>query len=176
MPQLFDDVGECVEATLRRVGKRLVVALPLALGKPVPVVNELYRRALRDLSIELKIFTALSLRKPQGSSELERRFLEPFVARVFGSYPELEYIKAVRAGHVPSNIQVVEFYLEPGAYLGSSYAQQHYLSANYTQVAREVLKLGVNVIAQMVAKRTHEGRTEYSLSCNPDVTLDILPE
>src|SRR5262245_43572413 len=88
MPQLFDDVGECVESTLRRVGKRIVLALPLALGKPVPFVNELYRRALRDPSIELKIFTALSLRKPHAGSDLERRFLEPFVARVFGNYPE----------------------------------------------------------------------------------------
>ncbi|CAN5870774.1 hypothetical protein BH20PSE1_BH20PSE1_15100 [soil metagenome] len=59
MPQQFDDVGDCVDAVLRRVGKRIVLALPLALGNPVPLVNEFYRRALRDRSIELKIFTGL---------------------------------------------------------------------------------------------------------------------
>ncbi len=80
MPQQFDDVGDCVDATLRRVGKRIVLALPLALGNPVPLVNEFYRRALRDRSTKLKIFTGLSLRKPQASGELERRFLDPFVA------------------------------------------------------------------------------------------------
>jgi acyl-CoA hydrolase len=176
MPELFDDVGECVEATLRRVGKRIVMALPLALGKPVPFVNELYRRALRDPSIELRIFTAFSLRKPRGSSDLERRFLEPFVERVFGDFPELEYVAAVRSGTLPANIEVMEFFLETGAYLDSPYAQQHYLSANYTHVAREVLTGGVNVIAQLVAKRVVDGRTELSLSCNPDVTLDLLPE
>lgn len=176
MPELFDDVGECVEATLRRVGKRIVMALPLALGKPVPFVNELYRRALRDPSIELRIFTALSLRRPQGSSDLERRFLEPFVERVFGDFPELDYVAAVRNGTLPSNIEVIEFFLETGAYLGSPYAQQHYLSANYTHVGREVLAHGVNVIAQLIAKRVVDGRTELSLSCNPDVTLDLLPE
>ncbi|NJO13434.1 MAG: hypothetical protein HC872_08210 [Gammaproteobacteria bacterium] len=47
MPESFVDVGECVEATLRRLGKRIVLALPLALGKPVPFVNELYRRVAR---------------------------------------------------------------------------------------------------------------------------------
>ncbi|MGH8524351.1 MAG: hypothetical protein ACREXY_09070, partial [Gammaproteobacteria bacterium] len=153
-----------------------MLAVPLALGNPVPLVNELYRRALRDRSIELKIFTGLSLRKPQASNDLERRFLDPFVARVFGNCPELDYVAAVRAGQVPSNIEVIEFFLEPGAYLGNAYAQQHYLSANYTHVAREVLAHGVNVVAQMIATRVSDGRTEYSLSCNPDVTVDLLPE
>lgn len=175
MPELFDDVGECVEATLRRVGKRIVLALPLALGKPVPYVNELCRRALRDPSIELQIFTALSLRKPVASSDLERRFLEPFVERVFGNFPELDYVEAVRNGTLPSNIRVIEFFFETGAYLHCEYAQQHYLSANYTHVARDVLARGVNVVAQMVARRAVDGRSEISLSCNPDVTLDLLP-
>jgi len=176
MPQLFDDVGECVETTLRRLGRRIVLALPLALGKPVPLANEFYRRALRDPSLDLRIFTALSLRKPSASSELERRFLEPFVARVFGNYPELDYVNAVRRGTLPPNVQVIEFYLEPGAYLESNYVQQQYLSANYTHVAREILARGVNVIGQLVAKRVFDGRTELSLSSNPDLTADLLPE
>jgi len=176
MTQAFDDVGECVDAALRRLGGRIVLALPLALGKPNPLVNEFYRRAVRDPKIELRIFTALSLRKPTAASELERRFLEPFVARVFGNYPELDYVAAVRAGTLPANIEVVEFFLEPGAYLNVPYAQQHYLSANYTHVGAEVLRRGVNVIAHLVARRTVENRTSLSLSCNPDVTLELLPE
>ncbi len=175
MTQAFDDVGECVDAALRRLGGRIVLALPLALGKPNPLVNEFYRRAVRDPKIELRIFTALSLRKPSATNELERRFLEPFVARVFGNYPELDYVAAVRAGTLPTNIEVVEFFLEPGAYLNVPYVQQHYLSANYTHVGAEVLRRGVNVIAHLVARRTVENRTSLSLSCNPDVTLDLLP-
>ncbi len=174
MPKLFDDVGECVEATLQRVGGRVVMALPLGLGKPVPLVNEFYRRAQRDSSIELKIFTALSLHKPTASSDLERRFLEPFVARVFGNYPQLQYIDAVRTGSLPANIEINEFFLEPGAYLASPYAQQHYVSANYTHVVRTVLARGANVLPQLVAQRQHEGHTQLSLSCNPDLTVDLL--
>ena len=104
MTQAFDDVGECVDAALRRLGGRIVLALPLALGKPNPLVNEFYRRAVRDPKIELRIFTALSLRKPSATNELERRFLEPFVARVFGNYPELDYVAAVRAGNTVRRI------------------------------------------------------------------------
>ncbi len=175
MPERFDDVGECVETVLRRVGKRIVLALPLALGKPVPFVNELYRRAARDPSIDLKIFTAFSLSRPRAASDLERRFLDPFVARVFGNYPELDYVAAVKAGTLPPNVQVIEFFLETAQYLGSPYAQQHYLSSNYTHVARDVLARGVNVIAHLIAMRSVEGREQVSLSCNPDVTLDLLP-
>src|SRR6185312_12635005 len=53
-------------------------------------------------------------------------------------------------------------------------AQQSYISANYTHAARYVIERGVNVIAQLVAKRVVNGETRYSLSCNTDITLDLL--
>jgi hypothetical protein len=43
MPQMFDDVGEIVEEALRRVGKRVVLALPLGIGKPNLIANEFFR-------------------------------------------------------------------------------------------------------------------------------------
>ena len=53
-------------------------------------------------------------------------------------------------------------------------AQQGYTSVNYSQVVRELLALGVNVVAQLVA--VDAGRPgHYSLACNPEVTLDLLP-
>jgi acyl-CoA hydrolase len=174
-PRLLDSVGECVEATLSRVGREIVMLLPLALGKPNPLANEFFRRAARDASIKLKIFTALSLRKPSWGSELERRFMAPFIGRVFGNYPELDYVTALRSGTLPGNVEVVEFFLEPGAYLNNPTAQQHYLSTNYTHVAREVIAHGGNVLGQLVAKRIVGGELQLSLSSNPDVTLDLLP-
>ena len=41
-------------------------------------------------------------------------------------------------------------------------------------MARDVAAHGVNVIAQLVAKRSIDGRTEFSLGSNPDVTVDLL--
>ena len=176
MPQMFDDVGEIVEEALRRVGKKVVLALPLGIGKPNLIANEFFRRARGDATLDLTIVTALSLRKPQGGSDLERRFVEPLAERIFGNYPELDYLQAVRAGTMPPNARVIEFFLEPGSLLGSAHAQTHYLSANYTHVARELLHRGVNVIAHVVAKRTIGGVTEISLGSNPDVTVDLMPD
>jgi acyl-CoA hydrolase len=174
VPRLFDDVAECVENTLSRVGPHVVLALPLGIGKPNPLVNEFYRRAQRDSSIKLQIYTALSLRAPQWKGELERRFLEPLVRRLFGGDVPLDYVRDLHAGTVPPNVQVTEFFLDPGALLGVGAAQRNYVSTNYTHVASDVAARGVNVIAQLVAKRNIDGRTEYSLGSNPDVTLDLL--
>ncbi|HEX4388305.1 MAG TPA: hypothetical protein VH109_06735, partial [Steroidobacteraceae bacterium] len=96
MPEILADVGRCVDAVLSRVGRRVVLALPLGVGKPNPLVNEFYRRALRDPGLELTLVTALSLLKPRARSALESRLLEPLVARVFGSYVEPEYARALR--------------------------------------------------------------------------------
>ncbi len=170
----LDEVGECVEATFRRLGKRIVIAAPLAIGKPNLLLNEFYRRAARDPSLSLTILTALSLNRPVGHSELERRFLEPFVARVFGDYPDLDYVKAARLGRLPANVKVCEFYLQAGAWLGVDSVQHDYISVNYTHVVRDALALGVNVLAQQVATRVVAGRDEYSLSSNPDLTHDLL--
>jgi len=175
MPQLFDDVGEIVEEALRRVGKKIVLALPLGIGKPNLVANEFFRRARADRSLDLTIFTALSLRKPRGSTDLENRFIEPLAARVFGNYPDLDYLGAMRHGAMPPNARVIEFFFEPGTLLDNIHAQSHYLSANYTHVAREVIHRGVNVIAHVVARRSAGGATEISLGSNPDVTVDLMP-
>jgi acyl-CoA hydrolase len=174
-PLPFEDVGECVETTLRRLGNRIVIGTPLGIGKPNPLLNEFYRRAGRDPNLRLTIFTALSLNRPTAGSDLEARFLEPFVARVFGDHVDLDYVKAAHAGRVPPNVEIREFYVQAGSWLGCDHVQQHYLAANYTHAPRDLAAAGVNVIAQQVATRSGGGRDEYSLSCNPDVTLDVLP-
>ena len=171
----FADVGQCVDAVLRRVGPRIVLALPLGIGKPNALVNEFYRRALRDSSIDLTLLTALSLLKPVARSALEARLLTPLAARVFGTYVEPEYARAMQSDTLPPNIRILEFFLTPGAFLNSRHAQRHYLSANYTHVARDSLARGVNVIAHLVAQRSVNGELQLSLGSNPDVTVDLLP-
>lgn len=176
-PARFSDPDACVEATLSRVGKHVVLGLPVAIGKPNPLVNAFVQRAAQDSSLKLTIVTALSLRTPRAHSDLERRFLSPFVQRVFGGYPELEYVRLIEQNRLPKNIEVLEFFLEPGAWLRNPHLQQHYLSANYTHVARDVLRRGLNVIAQIVAPP--DGETPaglLSLGSNPDLTADLLPQ
>jgi acyl-CoA hydrolase len=174
MPRTFDDVAECVESTLGRVGPHIVLALPLGVGKPNPLANEFYRRARRDSSITLRIFTALSLRAPQWRGELERRFLEPLTQRLFGNDVPLDYVRDLHENAIPPNVEIVEFFFYPGALLHVGHSQRHYVSTNYTHVARDLVARGVNVIAQLVAKRSVDGRTEFSLGSNPDITIDLL--
>ena len=104
-PVRFADLEACVEATLTRVGRKIVLGLPVAIGKPNPLVNAFVRRAVGDSSLDLTIVTALSLRVPRGRNDLERRFLEPFVKRVFGDYPELEYVRLLEERRLPGKHQ-----------------------------------------------------------------------
>ena len=162
---------ELIDRVIERVGRRLVVGLPLGLGKPNRLVNALYARACRDPELQLEIVTALSLDLPESSHWLARRLMDPAVKRLFGEdYPRLDYVRDQRAGRVPGNIQITEFYFQSGAGLGHPLMQRHYVSSNYTHVARDLMDRGINLLLQLVAG-PEDGR--YSLSCNPDVTLDV---
>jgi acyl-CoA hydrolase len=173
-PVSFDDPDRLADAIIARVGKTIELALPLGLGKANHVANALFKRAAADPSIKLRIFTALTLEKPRAKSDLERRFLQPLSERLFAGYPDLAYAIALRAGTLPPNVKVDEFFFAAGTRLGIAAAQQSYICANYTHALRYVLDRGVNVVAQLVAKRVRGGETRVSLSCNPDLTLDLL--
>jgi acyl-CoA hydrolase len=177
-PLVLATLAQAVEHVLATVQGDIVLGLPLGIGKPNPFVNLLYRR-IKAMGVDakprrLKIITALSLERPEGSSELEQHFLAPLVERVFKDYPDLDYVKDLRGGVLPPHIEVSEFFFKTGDYLGNERAQQAYISTNYTFVARDMGVLGVNVIAQAVAAReTAAGGTELSLSSNPDVTFEL---
>jgi hypothetical protein len=132
-PAWFDDARRLAETLIERVGKTIVLALPLGLGKANHIANALYAMAVADRSIRLTIFTALTLQPPAAKSELERRFLQPLADRAFAGYPPLDYAKAIRAGTLPPNVQVNEFFFEAGQWLGSPYAQQNYIFPRTTR-------------------------------------------
>jgi acyl-CoA hydrolase len=173
-PARIPDPARLADAIVEKVGKTIVLALPLGLGKANHIANALYAKAAADCSINLTIFTALTLEAPRAKSALERRFLDPIVQRLFAGYPPLAYAAAIHAANVPPNVEINEFFFEAGQWLNSPYAQQHYISANYTHALRYVLDRGVNVVAQLVAHRADEAPQAYSLSCNPDLTIDLL--
>jgi len=173
--QHFQHTQDCIDAIIAKVGKSIVFGMPLGLGKPYALVNALYHRAKQDASIKLKIVTAISLEKPVGRSQLEKNFLEPFVSRLFKDVPELDYVADVRAQKLPANVTVSEFFFKAGSFLNNPSQQQNFVYSNYTHAVRDLVINGVNVIAQMVAKKEIDGKTRYSFSCNPDLSLDIIP-
>ncbi|HWA30339.1 MAG TPA: hypothetical protein VG867_04550, partial [Rhizomicrobium sp.] len=151
MAQTFDSPKSLCDAVLGQLGSRIVLAMPLGLGKANHVANEIFARAAADPKIDLKIFTALTLEKPRYANALEQRFLEPVIERLFGAYPELAYVDAMRAGKLPANVEVNEFFFLAGRWLNNPTAQQNYISANYTHALRYILDIGVNVVGQLVA-------------------------
>ena len=150
--------------------------MPLGIGKPNPLINALYQQCKLNSDRPLSLYTALSLLKPRGNSELEQRFLSPLVERLYGNYPDLDYALDAQAGTLPAHITVHEFFLKSGDWLHHAQTQQHYISSNYTHIARDMAQQQPNVLLQAVAARTVNGERRLSLSCNPDVTLDLLEQ
>lgn len=159
-----------IDWILKTVGRELRVALPLGLGKPVTLVNALVRRACADPSIKLQIFTALTLERPTPSSDMEHRFLDPALDRLFGNYPQIEYARLLRAGGLPENIRITEFFLQAPNWIKVPRAQQTYVSANYTHALDVLLAQKPNIVLQLVAAED----AALSLSCNTDITSDLL--
>ncbi len=173
-PLYIDSIEAAVDHVLDTVSGDIVLGIPLAIGKPNPFVNALYRRIKANPARRLRIVTALSLEKPVGKSELEEHFLAPLRERVFEDYPDLLYVKDLRAGVLPPHIEVREFFMKTGDYLGNPAAQQNYISTNYTFVARDMAVQGMNVIAQAVAARGEGEALRLSLSSNPEVTFEVV--
>ena len=163
-----------VDEVLARLPAHVHMGLPLGLGKPNAFVNALYARIRALPERRLTIYTALSLGRPALGDGLQRRFLEPFVERVFADYEELDYLGDLQRGTLPANIRVEQFFMQPGSLLNSPAAQQDYVSSNYSHAARDINAKGLNLVAQLVAD-TPECPDHLSLSCNPDITLDLLP-
>ncbi|WP_248769589.1 acetyl-CoA hydrolase/transferase C-terminal domain-containing protein [Pseudomonas sp. MWU12-2345] len=167
-------IERAVDEVLARLPAHIHMASPLGLGKPNRFINALYQRIRQLPERRLTIYTALSLGRPSLGDGLQRRFLEPFVERVFGDYPELDFLADLRRDSLPPNIHVQQFFMQPGSLLHSTQAQQDYVSSNYSHAARDINAAGLNLIAQLVAEAPeHPGH--LSLSCNPDITLDLLP-
>lgn len=173
---IHNDVQRCVEEVIEHVGKDIVFAMPLALGKPVRLCNELYRRAKEDPSINLKIVTALPLEKPTGNSELEKRVYKSLVPRLFDGVLDLDYMLDYRKGTLPKNVETFEFFSKAGTYLNDPVAQQNHMASNYTHVVRDGFDFGVNVFAQLAGYREIDGKIMYSMGCNTDIAVEALQE
>jgi len=166
---------ECaVDDVLARLPPHIHLGLPLGLGKANRFVNALYQRIKQLPERHLTIYTALSLGRPALGEGLQRQFLEPFIDRVFGDYIELDFLGDLHRNTLPHNIHVEQFFMQPGSLLNSPPAQQDYVSSNYSHAARDINASGLNLVAQLIARNPQDAR-RLSLSCNPDITLDLLP-
>lgn len=176
MTQEYTNLEACVDAIVARLGTQLVIGTPLGLGKANLLLNAIYQRALADKNLSVTIITALTLEVPHAKSDLEQRFMQPLLERWFSGYPQLDYARARQQGALPDNVTVHEFFLTPGKFLRNAQAQQDYISSNYTHVARDMLSRGVNLVVQMASPGVEEKSNRLSLSCNPDVSLELAPK
>ncbi|MCL1834285.1 MAG: hypothetical protein FWG49_07275 [Leptospirales bacterium] len=167
-----NDVKKVVDDVLKYIGKDIYLGMSLGLTKPPFFVNELYRRAKEDPTINLSIVSALVLEKPVGHSDIEKRFLGPLSERLFDGVADIDYMVDLRKGLLPKNVKVHEFYSKAGANLNSQHLQENHLPSNYTQCCRDGVINGFNVFAQIISSKKINGKTVYSMACNTDICIE----
>ena len=165
-----DEADTIAQQLYESTGGEIRLALPLGLGKPLTLLDALVRGARNEPERELSIFTALTLERPALSSDMEQRFLEPALDRLFGAYPGPLYVRMLREGTLPSNVTVSEFFLFAGRWLGVDAMQQAYIAANYTHARDVLLDRQPNVLLQLVAEKDGQ----FSLSSNTDISADLF--
>ncbi|BHH82184.1 hypothetical protein LA52FAK_04730 [Desulforhopalus sp. 52FAK] len=173
---IYSDVQKSVDDVLAYMGNEISFAMTLALGKPVLFINELYRRAKEDSTIKLNIVTALALERPPIKSEIERRFMGPLVDRIFDGTPAFDYMHDFRAGNLPKNVEIYEFFNKAGGYMETPQAQRNHLNSNYTHVIRDAIDFGCNVFGQLISSREIDGKMMYSMGCNTDICINAIEE
>lgn len=173
---IYNDVKQSVDDVLDYMGSEISFAMTLALGKPILFINELYRRAKEDPSIQLNIVTALALERPRIKNEIEKRFMGPLVDRIFKGTPEFTYMHDFRTGNLPKNVQIYEFFNKAGGYMQTPEAQRNHLNSNYTHVVRDAIDFGCNVFGQLISCREIDGKMMYSMGCNTDICIEAIQE
>ncbi|WP_370281495.1 acetyl-CoA hydrolase/transferase C-terminal domain-containing protein [Pseudooceanicola sp.] len=171
MPETTARAEAIARSILARTDGDIRLALPLGLGKPVTLVNALTKLVAQTPSARLSILTALTLERPSMPAGLARRFMEPAADRLFGAYPQIAYAGMMRDGTLPPNIEVSEFFMMAGRWLGVGEAQRNYIAANYTHAYDRLREWNPNVVMQLLAE-AEDGT--LSLSCNTDITADLL--
>ncbi len=100
--------SEVVSKVIETCGPDIRLATILGIGKPNRLINALYDEVAARSDLSLTVFTALSLNPPTASSDLESRFITPFVKRLYGSdFPRLKYADDMAADRLPDNIQAI---------------------------------------------------------------------
>jgi hypothetical protein len=173
---IFDDVKKAADVLIKHVGKDIRLAMTLGIGKPILIINEIYRRVKEDPEMSFIIFTALPLEKPRGNSDIERRFLKPIRERLFDGVPEYDFMLDMRAGTLPKNVQVHEFFGKSGAHMNNQHFQEHHMPSNYTQIVRDAILNGINTYAQLISVKKINGKIVYSMGSNTDVCIEGLQE
>lgn len=175
MTQYSQSVNETVDALLKQLPSDIRVASPLGIGKPNTFLNRLYQMIKANPAQQMQLYTALSLNQPKAKAGLEARFLNPFAQRVFAGYVDFDYVTDMAKNQLPPNIQICEFFLKSPDWLGNTSAQQHYISSNYTHIARDMAAKKPHIICQAIAVRDMpDGSRRYSLASNTDLSVDLL--
>jgi hypothetical protein len=109
-----------VDHVLDTIPGDIVLGIPLGMGKPNPFVNALYRRIKANPASAACASSPRCRWKSRWAQRPGAALPGPLVERVFGDYPDLDYVKDLRAAACRPTSRCNEFFMKTGDYLGNA--------------------------------------------------------
>lgn len=168
------NIEECLDEIIGRLNKKICVGIGCGVGKPVNFINALYLRAKEDPEIDLTIISALTLEKPKGTNELQKRLLEPMISRIFEDGPDFEHVLDLRKNSIPDNVKLYEWMLPPGGYIMHDKGQKVHVASNFSDAPRDIINKDINLLCHLAASVDIDGEKVITGGGNSDVISALI--
>ncbi len=169
-----DNIEKCLDEIIPRLNKKICVGIGCGVGKPVNFMNALYLRAKKDPDIELTIISALTLEKPKGRNDLEKRLLDPMMSRIFGDWPDFEHVTDLRNNRLPDNVKLYEWMLPPGGFVMHDTAQRLHVAGNFSISPRDIIDKDINLLCHLGNSAEINGKKVITTGGNSDVISPLI--
>ncbi|MCP4136001.1 MAG: hypothetical protein GY754_33840 [bacterium] len=173
-PNYHTNIEECLDEIITRLNKKICIGIGCGVGKPVNLMNALYLRAKADPEIDLTIISALTLEKPVGKNDLQKRLLEPMMARIFKDAPDFEHVLDLRKNRLPKNVKLYEWMLPPGGFVMHDTAQRMHVAGSFSDSPRDIISKDMNICSHMAASAVIDGKKVISGGSDADVVSALV--
>jgi len=170
----FSNIEKELDQIISRLDKKICVGIGCGVGKPVNFINALYKRAREDSEIDLTIISALTLEKPKGQNDLQKRLLEPMMARIFEDGPDFEHVLDLRKNSLPDNVKLYEWMLPPGGFVMHNTGQRIHVAGNFSDAPRDIINKNINLLCHLGATAEIDGKKVISCGGNSDVISELI--
>ena len=174
LPIRSSDPVRCAEAIVDRAGRDIAIAMPIGVGKPVALVNALYRLAEADRRIRPAHLHGAEPGRPPYRTTLERRFVEPLLERCSTTIPTSTTSGRCAGG--PAAQHRGHRILPAGRRLAFQCAACNEATrASTIRRSPRIWSASAPTFSASSSRRIRKRAARVSFSSNTDVTLDMLP-
>ncbi|TAL35225.1 MAG: hypothetical protein EPN93_11015 [Spirochaetes bacterium] len=169
-----ESVRDAVQQAIAKLGKKVFVLSPIAIGAGNEYLNELGECARRG-EVDLTVFSGLTLEKPMLPGGVRAKVLNPIFERIYKDYTTFRFIDECREASsqgkpLPDYLTFTSLYHFPGYLLRIPQQQHVFTAVNFRDTNERFRQKSCNCIVMKVSCR--DGK--YNCGTNSDVMIHAM--